>query len=144
MGDVGAVGGMPVELVPMEEALGLKVRVEICAGGKLPERAPGAVGLDLHHPGPASLRVVPGARVVARLGVKLSVPVGYVGLVCPLQGTGVLVAGAPVVLGAGCLDELTVVLVTAGEAPVLVAPGGRVAQLLVLPVSGMDAALAVR
>jgi dUTP pyrophosphatase len=100
-------------------------------GGALPEYAsPGSAGADLR----ASERVVlaPGARAAVPTGLRLQIPAGHVGLVWPRSGLAVrhgidTLAG---VIDSDYRGELKVVLVNHGEQPFVIAPGERIAQLL--------------
>jgi len=65
--------------------------------------------------------------------VKLAIPPGYVGLVWPRSGLAVrhgidTLAG---VIDSDYRGEVRVVLINHGEAPFRIAPGDRIAQLLI-------------
>jgi dUTP pyrophosphatase len=100
-------------------------------GGGLPEYAsPGCAGADLR----ASEAVVlpPGARAAVPTGLQLQIPPGHVGLVWPRSGLAVrhgidTLAG---VIDSDYRGEVKVVIVNHGEEPFAIAPGDRVAQLL--------------
>jgi dUTP pyrophosphatase len=100
-------------------------------GGSLPEYAsPGAAGADLRAS--EAVEIVPGARAAVPTGVRLQIPPGHVGLVWPRSGLAVrhgidTLAG---VIDSDYRGELRVVLVNHGDTPFRVAPGDRVAQLL--------------
>jgi dUTP pyrophosphatase len=102
------------------------------AGGSLPEYAsPGAAGADLRAS--ESVEIAPGGRAAVPTGVRLQIPPGHVGLVWPRSGLAVrhgidTLAG---VIDSDYRGEVRVVLVNHGDAPFRVAPGDRVAQLLV-------------
>lgn len=93
---------------------------------------PGDAGLDLAS---AEHRVVePGERVALSTGLAVAVPDGWVGLVHPRSGLslrdGVTVVNAPGTVDSGYRGELKVLLVNLGGAPVTIARGDRVAQLV--------------
>jgi dUTP pyrophosphatase len=100
-------------------------------GGSLPEYASaGAAGADLRAS--EAVEIVPGARAAVPTGVRLQIPPGHVGLVWPRSGLAVrhgidTLAG---VIDSDYRGELRVVLVNHGDTPFRVAPGDRVAQLL--------------
>lgn len=100
----------------------------------LPRAAhPGDAGLDLVSIEDA--RLAPGERRALRTGLRIGLPDGFVGLVHPRSGLaarhGVTVANAPGTIDAGFRGEVLVLLVNLGDAPVAIAAGERVAQLVV-------------
>jgi dUTP pyrophosphatase len=101
-------------------------------GGSLPEYASaGAAGADLRAS--EAIEIAPGGRAAVPTGVRLQIPPGHVGLVWPRSGLAVrhgidTLAG---VIDSDYRGEVRVVLVNHGDAPFRVAPGDRVAQLLV-------------
>ena len=104
----------------------------------MPARAhPGDAGLDLSAVDACELP--PGGRAAVPTGLAVAIPEGYAGLVVPRSGLarrhGVTVANAPGLIDAGYRGELTVVLVNLGDAPHRIAPGDRIAQLVIVPVA---------
>jgi dUTP pyrophosphatase len=104
-----------------------------CSGqGTLPEYAsPGAAGADLRSS--VALEIAPGARAAVPTGLSVEIPPGHVGLVWPRSGLAVrhgidTLAG---VIDSDYRGEVKVVLVNHGTEPVRIAPGDRIAQLLV-------------
>jgi dUTP diphosphatase len=101
-------------------------------GGSLPHYAsPGAAGADLRASEAAV--IAPGRRVAVSTAIRLEIPLGHVGLVWPRSGLAVrhgidTLAG---VIDSDYRGEVRVVLVNHGDAPFSVAPGDRIAQLLV-------------
>jgi dUTP diphosphatase len=81
----------------------------------------------------------PGGRAAVPTGIAVAIPPGHAGLVVPRSGLarrhGVTVANAPGLIDAGYRGELIVLLVNLGDAPHRVAPGDRIAQLVVTPVA---------
>jgi dUTP pyrophosphatase len=107
-------------------------------GAVVPVRAhPGDAGLDLVAIGEHDLP--PGGRAAVPTGLAVAIPDGFAGLVVPRSGLarrhGVTVANAPGLIDAGYRGELIVLLVNLGAGDHRVAPGDRVAQLVVVPVS---------
>ena len=122
----------------------LEIRVE--GPGALPEYATeGAAGADLRAA--ESVTLPAGGRAAVATGVSVEIPAGYVGLVWPRSGLAVrhgidTLAG---VIDSDYRGEVKVVLVNHGPEPWAVAPGDRIAQLLIQPVARarfMRAALA--
>ena len=114
---------------------GPELRIErLVPEAALPSYAhPGDAGLDLATIEDAVL--APGERRALRTGLRVAVPDGHVGLVHPRSGLaarhGVTVANAPGTIDAGYRGELIVLLVNLGDAPVRIARGERIAQLVV-------------
>ena len=92
--------------------------------------------------------IAPGARCVVGTGLAVAVPVGMAGLVVPRSGRalrdGLTVANAPGLIDSGYRGELRVILVNLGAAPVVIDPGDRVAQLVIVPVAMGEAVEADR
>jgi dUTP diphosphatase len=109
----------------------------------LPERAyPDDAGLDLV----ACDRAVipPGGRAVVGTGIAVAIPGGHAGLVVPRSGLaarhGIGIVNAPGLVDAGYRGEVRVVLVNTDSAESFtVQPGMRIAQLVLVPVVGLDA-----
>ena len=112
----------------------LEIRVE--GPGALPEYATeGAAGADLRAA--ESVTLPAGGRAAVATGVSVEIPAGYVGLVWPRSGLAVrhgidTLAG---VIDSDYRGEVKVVLVNHGPEPLAIAPGDRIAQLLVQPVA---------
>jgi dUTP pyrophosphatase len=114
----------------------LPVRI-LRAEGRLPARAhPGDAGLDLAAAEGAE--IAPGGRAAIGTGIAVAIPPGHAGLVLPRSGLarrhGVTLANAPGLIDAGYRGELVVTLVNLGDAPHTIAPGDRIAQLVLVPV----------
>jgi dUTP pyrophosphatase len=104
----------------------------------VPARAhPGDAGLDLSAVEPLELPA--GGRAACPTGLAVAIPEGHAGLVVPRSGLarrhGVTVANAPGLIDAGYRGELQVVLVNLGAEPHRIAPGDRIAQLVVVPIA---------
>jgi dUTP pyrophosphatase len=122
---------------------GLAVR-RLRPDARCPERAhPGDAGLDLFAVG--EIELPPGGRDAVPTGLAIAIPHGHAGLVVPRSGLarrhGVTVANAPGLIDAGYRGELMVLLVNLGQETHRIAPGDRVAQLVIVPVVTMDATL---
>lgn len=110
----------------------------LCEDARAPARAhPGDAGLDLAAA--EGCELAPGGRAAVPTGVSVAIPEGHAGLVVPRSGLarrhGVTVANAPGLIDAGYRGELVVLLVNLGDAPHRIAPGERIAQLVVVPVA---------
>ena len=103
----------------------------------LPERAhDDDAGLDLYAAEAA--RLEPGERASVGTGLAVEIPDGHAGLVLPRSGLavrhGVALVNAPGLIDSGYRGELRVLLLNTDRAePFEVAPGDRIAQLLITP-----------
>jgi len=112
--------------------MSLDIRVE--GGGALPEYASdGAAGADLRAS--EAVTIPAGGRAAVPTGIAVEIPPGHVGLVWPRSGLAVrngidTLAG---VIDSDYRGEVRVVLVNHGAEGFAIAPGDRIAQLLVQP-----------
>jgi dUTP pyrophosphatase len=108
----------------------------------LPERAyTGDAGLDLvacerHELGP-------GERASVGTGLAVAIPEGYAGFVQPRSGLaarhGITIVNTPGLVDSGYRGELRVILLnTDARESLVVEPGMRIAQLVVLPVPELE------
>ena len=103
----------------------------------LPTRAhEGDAGLDLYAV--ESVRLEPGERGSVPTGIAVAIPERHAGLVLPRSGLakrhGITIPNAPGLIDSGYRGELQVLLMNADPAePFEVAPGDRIAQLVVTP-----------
>jgi len=108
----------------------------------LPSRAhEGDAGLDLRAL--EAVTLAPGARAMVRTGLAVELPPGHAGLVLPRSGLaarhGIALVNAPGLIDAGFRGELQVLLLnTDREAAFSVAPGDRIAQLVVVAVAAPE------
>lgn len=106
-------------------------------GARLPSRAhDGDAGLDLHAVEPA--RIGPGERATVGTGLAVEIPPGHAGLVLPRSGLaarhGIALVNAPGLIDAGYRGEIRILLLNTDRTePFEVAPGDRIAQLLLTP-----------
>jgi dUTP pyrophosphatase len=106
---------------------------------RLPARThPGDAGLDLYAAEPASIAA--GERASVGTGIAVAIPEGHAGLVLPRSGLaarhGITLPNAPGLIDAGYRGELRVLLLnTDPSGSFEVAPGDRIAQLIVTPVA---------
>jgi len=110
---------------------------------KLPVYATeGAAGMDLAAALEAPIVLAPGARAAVPTGLAIALPRGHEGQVRPRSGLaakhGVTVVNAPGTIDEDYRGEVRVLLVNLGQEPVTIAPGDRIAQLVVAPVTRVD------
>jgi dUTP pyrophosphatase len=113
----------------------------------LPTRAhEGDAGLDLYAAEAASLG--PGERASVGTGIAVEIPEGHAGLVLPRSGLaarhGIALVNAPGLIDAGYRGEVRVLLLNTDRADAFeIAPGDRIAQLLVTPFAAAEPAEAL-
>ncbi len=99
----------------------------------------GAAGLDLASAADEAITVAAGARVAVPTGLAFEIPHGFEGQVRPRSGlarkVGVTVANAPGTIDSDYRGEVQVLLVNLGDAPHVIQPGDRIAQLVIAPVT---------
>ena len=108
------------------------IEIRVSGDGALPEPASaGAAGADLRAS--EAVSIAPGGRAAVPTGVQLEIPEGHVGLIWPRSGLALrhgidTLAG---VIDSDYRGEVRVVLINHGAETFTIAPGDRVAQLLV-------------
>ena len=108
----------------------------------LPTRAyPGDAGLDLYALESAILE--PGERASIRTGIAVEIPEGQAGLVLPRSGLairqGIALVNAPGLVDSGYRGEIRVLLLNTDRGEAFeVAPGDRIAQLVIVQVGDDD------
>jgi dUTP pyrophosphatase len=123
---------------PSAERTGELKFVKLSEGATLPTRAhDDDAGLDLYAA--ESARLAPGARVSVGTGLAVQIPEGVGGLVLPRSGLaikhGITLINSPGLIDPGYRGEVRVLLLNTD--PTLefqIAPGDRIAQLLLVPV----------
>ncbi|HEV3404591.1 MAG TPA: dUTP diphosphatase [Gaiellaceae bacterium] len=116
--------------------------VRLRADAVVPQRAyEHDAGLDLA----ACERVElgPGERALVPTGLAVAIPEGYAGFVQPRSGLavhhGITIVNTPGLVDPGYRGELQVVLLnTDAREPFVVEPGMRIAQLVIVPVPGVE------
>ncbi len=98
---------------------------------------PGDAGADLVAT--ETVRIGPGERALIGTGVRIALPDGYVAFVVPRSGLaakhGITVLNSPGTVDAGYRGEIKVTLLNTDTATAFdVAPGDRIAQLIVMAV----------
>ncbi len=93
-----------------------------------------AAGYDLHAMIEKPITIEPGKRHLFPTGLKMAIPPGFSGLVCPRSGLalrhGVTVLNAPGVIDADYRGDIGVILANLGDHPFTVNPGDRIAQMV--------------
>src|SRR5688500_325562 len=108
----------------------------------LPTRAhEGDAGLDLRAVERA--RIAPGERVGVRTGIAVEIPEGHAGLVLPRSGLaaqhGITLVNAHGLIDSGYRGEVQVLLLNSDRDTAFeIAPGDRIAQLLVTPYAAVE------
>lgn len=97
-----------------------------------------AAGLDLAAALDAPIEIAPGQRATVDTGLALKLPEGYEAQIRPRSGLarehGVTLVNSPGTIDADYTGPLLLLLINHGDRPVQIAPGQRIAQLVVAPV----------
>ena len=101
---------------------------------------PGDAGADLTAS--ESVTIEAGERALIATGLAVAIPDGYAGFVLPRSGLavrhGVTVINAPGLIDSGYRGELRVGLINHGDSAFAVAPGDRIAQLVIMSVESPE------
>ena len=114
----------------------------VAPGGRAPEQAnEDDAGFDLFAAEAATIG--PGERASVRTGIAVAIPAGHAGLVLPRSGLaarhGIALVNAPGLIDSGYRGEVRVLLLnTDRESAFDVAPGDRIAQLVVSRIERPD------
>ena len=116
----------------------MKIKFTLDDGATAPTRAHDTdAGLDLYSS--RGCPINPGERRLVSTGVHVSIPTGYVGMICPRSGLahkyGLTVLNAPGIIDAGYTGEIKVNLHNAGPGFSGVNAGERIAQLVITPIA---------
>ncbi|MES1209040.1 MAG: dUTP diphosphatase [Pseudomonadota bacterium] len=99
----------------------------------------GAAGMDLASAAAENVVLGPGARAAVPTGLAIELPTGFEGQVRPRSGLarkhGVTVVNAPGTIDSDYRGEIAVLLINLGSEPHTIAPGDRIAQLIIAPVT---------
>jgi dUTP pyrophosphatase len=104
----------------------------------------GAAGADLRcsfadEDRAEGLTLAPGARALIPTGLRMAIPQGYEIQIRPRSGLafkqGLTVCNAPGTIDSDYRGEVKALLINLGDAPVTVAHGDRVAQMVLAPVT---------
>jgi dUTP pyrophosphatase len=121
-----------------DQAARLAVRVRRVGAVETPlprYQSDDAAGLDLAAALDAPVVLAPGERRLVPTGLALAIPPGFEGQVRPRSGLalrhGVTVLNGPGTIDADYRGEVKVLLINHGAEPFTIAPGDRIAQLVV-------------
>jgi dUTP pyrophosphatase len=122
-----------------EEMISMRFR-RVRAEARVPEyMTAGAAGMDLAAAMDAPVILAPGERAAVPTGLVVEIPVGYEGQVRPRSGLarrhGIAIMNAPGTIDSDYRGEVQVLLVNLGHEAYTVAPGDRIAQLVIAPVT---------
>lgn len=122
-----------------------EVTIRVVRAGKIPAatlpeyRTSGAAGLDLCAALAEPLLLGVGERRMIPTGLALAIPEGYEGQVRPRSGLalrhGIGMVNSPGTIDSDYRGELGVILINHGQEPFRIAPGDRIAQLVICPVA---------
>lgn len=117
----------------------LDIRVVLEEGVIIPEyKTAGSSGADVCAYIPEPTRVTPGERVLIPTGIRFEIPFGYEIQVRSRSGLswkeGLVVLNAPGTIDSDYRGELKIILYNSGSNTVIVNPGDRIAQIVVVPV----------
>jgi dUTP pyrophosphatase len=112
------------------------LRLPKAADLPVPERATRhASGFDLRACVDDSVVVAPGGRALVPTGFAMAIPEGFEAQVRPRSGlalrSGITMLNAPGTIDSDYRGEVAVIVVNHGDAPVTIARGERIAQLVV-------------
>ena len=98
----------------------------------------GAAGMDLCAAIDETLTLKPRERALVPCGFAIAIPQGYEGQVRPRSGlalrSGLSIPNAPGTIDSDYRGEVCVIVINLGEERIRIAPGDRIAQLVVCPV----------
>lgn len=97
-----------------------------------------AAGVDLHADLAADITLAPGERTLVPTGLALAIPSGFEGQVRPRSGLalkkGIALVNSPGTIDADYRGEVGIIIINHGQEVVTIAPGERIAQLIIAPV----------
>ena len=103
-----------------------------------------SAGMDLLSCRAGRCNLDPGARAMIATGIAMQLPSGFEAQVRPRSGLaakhGVTVLNSPGTIDADYRGEIKVILINLGDAPVTLARGERIAQMVIAPVTQADLA----
>jgi dUTP pyrophosphatase len=95
----------------------------------------GAVGMDLCADVTHELTLAPMARILIPTGVAIALPVGFEAQIRPRSGLalkhGLTLVNSPGTIDSDYRGEIQVIAINFGAEPITIAPGQRIAQMVV-------------
>ncbi|MDE7110598.1 MAG: dUTP diphosphatase [Muribaculaceae bacterium] len=114
----------------------MNVKIVNNSGFDLPEyETPGSAGMDVRAALNEPLTLQPGDRALIPTGLRIQLPEGYECQVRPRSGLalkkGVTVLNTPGTVDADYRGEIGIILINLSREPFEIAPGERIAQLVI-------------
>ena len=114
----------------------MKIQIQYSGRHELPQfETTHSAGMDLRALLDAPVTLAPGARALIPTGIKMALPDGYEAQIRPRSGLaykhGVTVLNSPGTIDADYRGEIGVILVNLSQEEVQIAPGERIAQLVI-------------
>jgi dUTP pyrophosphatase len=108
--------------------------------GELPRyQSEHAAGLDLFAAVDHPLKLDPLARAAVPTGIAIEIPPGFEGQLRPRSGRalleGLTLLNSPGTIDADYRGEITLIVINLGQTPIAIAPGDRIAQLVIAPLA---------
>ena len=115
------------------------LKIKLSTGAKLPEyQTAGSSGADLYALLEDTVTIAPRSQAIIPTGVYVEIPYGYEVQIRSRSGLAaresVMVLNSPGTIDSDYRGELLVILFNHGTKAVSIAPGDRVAQMVVCPV----------
>ena len=105
-------------------------------------QTPGSAGLDLCAALPEAVQIAPGERRLIPTGLIFEIPAGHEGQVRPRSGLalkhGISIVNSPGTIDSDFRGEVGIVLINHGNAPYVVEPLSRVAQIVIARVEQVE------
>jgi dUTP pyrophosphatase len=105
-------------------------------------QTPGSAGLDLCAALPEAVQIAPGERRLIPTGLVFEIPEGHEGQVRPRSGLalkhGISIVNSPGTIDSDFRGEVGIVLINHGNAPYVVEPLSRIAQIVIARVEQVE------
>lgn len=105
-------------------------------------QTPGSAGLDLCAALPEAVQIGPGERRLIPTGLIFEIPEGHEGQVRPRSGLalkhGISIVNSPGTIDCDFRGEVGIVLINHGNAPYVVEPLSRIAQIVIARVEQVE------
>lgn len=111
-------------------------RLRLASGQALPAyMTEGAAGMDLCADLAGELTIEPLARALIPTGIAIALPIGFEAQIRPRSGLalkqGFTLLNSPGTIDSDYRGEIQIIAINLGAAPIIVAPGQRIAQMVV-------------
>jgi len=126
----------------MQEKIGVRFK-KLHPNAQVPQyQTSGAAGCDSIACLEAPIEILPGARAAIPTGLAVAIPFGYEIQVRPRSGLawkkGLTVVNAPGTIDSDYRGEVKILVINLGAEPVQIAPGDRIAQLVLQKVDQIE------